>query len=136
MRIGFTGTQQGMTKKQQAALSDILGDRKLHIVEVHQGDCAGADAQAHDIATQLDIAVILHSPANHKTLTGSAGRVPAHDEKPYLERNHDIVDCTDKLVAAPKGTQEDIHSGTWAAVRYARTCGKPVHVIWPNGSAG
>lgn len=136
MRIGFTGTQQGMTRQQQAALSDMLGNRKLDIVEVHQGGCAGADAEARDIATHLDIAVILHPLKNGKTHAGTAGLAVAHEEKQYVERNHDIVDCTDKLVAAPKGTQDDVHSGTWAAVRYARQCGKPVHVIWPNGRAG
>lgn len=41
--------------------------------------------------------------------------------KPYLERNKDIAnEGIDGLIAAPSGWVEELRSGTWATVRYAR----------------
>lgn len=49
------------------------------------------------------------------------------------KRNHDIVDATEWLIATPKKFEE-IRSGTWATVRYAKKVKKPVTIIWPDGS--
>jgi hypothetical protein len=53
--------------------------------------------------------------------------------KPYLERNRDIVDSTELLIACPKDMTES-SGGTWATVRYARKQKKPIVVVWPDGS--
>jgi len=50
-----------------------------------------------------------------------------------LERNRAIVDETDILLAAPLESEEQLRSGTWATVRYARKQHKTVLVIFPNG---
>ena len=45
MKIGFTGTQKGMTHHQLIKLLDELCSYSN--IELHHGDCIGADAQAH-----------------------------------------------------------------------------------------
>jgi hypothetical protein len=47
MRIGFTGTRQGMTAEQQRALRDLPWSHRG--AAPHHGDYAGADEQVHDI---------------------------------------------------------------------------------------
>jgi len=54
--------------------------------------------------------------------------------KPYLERNHNIVDESELLIACPKSKEEELRSGTWATVRYARKKGVRIILIYPDGS--
>jgi hypothetical protein len=54
--------------------------------------------------------------------------------KPPLERNHDIVDQADVMIATPRTMQEEQRSGTWATIRYARKKGRELHIIWPDGT--
>lgn len=61
MRIGFTGTRQGMTERQKIALSDLLSSYAAAIL--HHGDAIGADAEAHEIAVGLGCAIVIHPPA-------------------------------------------------------------------------
>lgn len=135
MILGFTGTSAGMSAYQRLALLKILeqGD----VGEFHHGDCVGADAEAHDIADSMDISIVIHPPTDtrhraYKTPKGDDwGDMMWLPPKPYLERNHDIVDACDKLIAAPKEDTEQLRSGTWATVRYARKVGKPVVILLP-----
>lgn len=135
--VGFTGTQLGMTEDQKDALSRILVDED--VTELHHGDCIGADDEAHAIATDLHITVVIHPPENE------AKRAWCHSEdmrrpRPYLDRNHAIVDLLATvrhdgarafLIAAPKGP-EVLRSGTWATVRYARnSAGVRTEVLYP-----
>ena len=100
---------------------------------VHHGDCIGADAQAHEIACTLGREVTIHPPTSgtyRAWKTGSDVRAP----KAYLTRNKDIVRETDMLIAAPAETTEQVRSGTWSTVRFARKLGKRVFVILPDGT--
>ena len=54
--------------------------------------------------------------------------------RPYLSRNKDIVRETDMLIATPAEAEEQRRSGTWSTIRFARKLGKPVFVIWPDGT--
>lgn len=66
---------------------------------------------------------------------GVGGELPIEREPgPYLWRNHQIVDATSALIAAPFGFEEELRSGTWATVRYARKLGRPVRFFWPDGT--
>jgi hypothetical protein len=56
--------------------------------------------------------------------------------KPYLVRNHEIVDDSQVLIAAPKEFTEQLRSGTWATIRYARKIGRTVRIVFPDGSIG
>lgn len=52
---------------------------------------------------------------------------PAGDDP--LARNRRIVAAVDVLIAAPETDREELRSGTWATIRYARAAGKPVVML-------
>lgn len=135
MRIGFTGNRDGGSSQQLESLRLILLDCAAS--EFHHGDCIGADAQAAEIASELVPAesVEVHPPDNDVLRAfairdGNRVRVP----RPYRERNKDIVDASDALVAMPNGYEEAQWSGTWQTIRYARTQAIPIFIIWPDGT--
>lgn len=114
------------------------------IQEVHHDNCIGADEQFSSIVIDIfydyndfeddeprprEIAHPTYFPSmqNQNSLADVI-----LDPKPPLERNKDIVNVCDILLAAPKGPEEQ-RSGTWSTVRYARKVGKPVVIFWPNG---
>jgi hypothetical protein len=49
--------------------------------------------------------------------------------KPPFERNEDIADMCDILIAAPKAATEVLRSGTWATIRHARRIGRQVVLL-------
>src|SRR6202048_424240 len=127
--FGFTGTRQGMTAEQKSALRNFLDGGAG---EFHHGNRIGADSEAHDIADECGYGIILHPPSNHSERAWR--EVPGHmmrPEQPYLDRNKDIVRETAWLIAAPAEPEEQLRSGTWSTVRFARKLGKPVFLILP-----
>ena len=128
MIAGFTGTQIGMTDKQKETFKKLI--EKCD--ELHHGDCVGADSDAHNIAKELGKRVHIHPPINSSKRAFNDGDI-LNNPKEYLDRNHDIVDSSDFLIATPKGMNEELRSGTWATIRYARKRNKKVVIIYPNG---
>src|SRR4030042_6607290 len=108
-KVGFTGTQEGMSEFQKKSLFRFFSENVCE--EFHHGDCVGADSDAHDIARALGLAIHIHPPYNPAKRKRCVGGI-IYPEKPYLGRNHDIVDACDVLIAAPKGG-EVLRSGTW-----------------------
>jgi hypothetical protein len=130
MRVGFTGTQRGMTAKQQATLRRLLTNYQG--CEFHHGDCIGADEEAHDIAVELGLLPVVHPPSDpSKRAWKPSTREIA--PLPYLSRNAMIVAETQCLIAAPAGFREEQRSGTWATIRQAHHTLKPVILITPDG---
>jgi len=131
MRVGFTGTQDGMTDAQKETVRNIV---LAYVSEFDHGDCVGADADAHDIvADEFGLDPWIHPPSNsYKRAWKKSSRVLA--PKPYLERNHDIVDATEALIATPKEFEEQLRSGTWATVRYARKKKRRIWLVLPDGT--
>lgn len=134
MDIGFTGTRKGMSDYQK---SGLLWTLKLLVpsgaITIHHGDCVGADADAHKIVKRQNWPVVLHPPLHGGARAHCQGAVAAWQPKPYLARNRDIVNCCTVLVACPDSDLERRRSGTWATIRYARSQGKTVHIIYPSG---
>jgi hypothetical protein len=130
-KIGITGTRQGATTKQLIVFKELL--YSFEMVELHHGDCLGADEQAHDIARGHCI-IIIHPPENPKYRAFCEGAHEVLPMKEYKKRNCDIVDAAELVIGLPKKEYEEQRSGTWHALRYARKIGKPVIVIWPNGT--
>lgn len=132
INVGFTGTQIGMTDEQKKAFKRLIAEIEPTIFR--HGDCIGADEQAHRRVRKYTSAqIIVHPPDNAtKRAFCEADKVLA--VKPYLNRNHDIVDGSDLLIATPGERKEQLRSGTWATIRYARSKRKPICIIWPDGS--
>lgn len=112
------------------------------MAEIHHGCCVGADHEFHVavIRNGIGSGEYTHGPVHAHPCTIEAmvdrGSLELADEvhpaKPPLDRNRDIVDACDVLLACPKGPEEQ-RSGTWATVRYARKQGKRVVIFWPDG---
>ncbi len=131
MRLGFTGTRHGMTAEQIGTVAEMTVDYD----EVHHGDCLGADHDMHRIAQANGQRIVIHPPEDGRLRAFLTGNVIA-PAKPYHDRNRDIVDESDALFATPAETTEQAKGGTWYTVRYARSQGKPVTIVWPDGSVG
>jgi hypothetical protein len=142
MKIGFTGTQEGMNEFQLITLenrlktglaygraSDYEEPRTHRVYEFHHGDCIGADAQAHEIALILGYRIVIHPPLNSSKRAWCEGWSEMRDKKPYLERNHNIVDVCDVLIVGPRTNQEELRSGTWSTYRYADSLDKMTSIL-------
>lgn len=134
MKIGFTGTQVGITNNQRHALKFLI--EFIGITEIHVGDCIGADTDFYHLVKDFNsnIPTIGHIPEydnKRSKLLYSEQRAP----KPYLVRNHDIVDESDVLVVTPKESEEQLRSGTWATFRYAKKTNKKIIIIFPDGKS-
>lgn len=134
-KIGFTGTQEGMSDTQKSNfMAALLVFESMHgarNLEFHQGQCIGAD---HDalllVKTREGIWTVSHPPLDIR----KAHDLECDEVRPsytYLERNHNIVDSVNVLLAAPRSWKEELRSGTWSTVRYARKINRPYQVIWP-----
>lgn len=123
--IGFTGSRLGMSPEQKRRLRHLLIIHEA--TELHHGDCYGADVEAHEIARQLGLRVVVHPPTAKGLRAHCEGDEIRHD-LPFLARNHMIVRETQFLIAAPSGA-EQLRSGTWATIRYCRLRHKPHEVM-------
>jgi hypothetical protein len=138
MKIGFTGSSKYVTKEQQLSLAEVLAENCVvedyARPEFHHGDCVEADALAHDLAHQLKYYIVVHPPINNKARAFKSGDLILAT-LPYLIRNKRIVEATEKLIAVPAQKEEQFRrSGTWFTIRYARKTGKPVTLIYPDGT--
>jgi hypothetical protein len=107
MIVGFTGTRRGMTTKQRRNLRALLEQA----TEFHHGDCVGADEEACVIAREMGIRTVSHPPLNEKGRAFTVNDV-VMPSRGYLDRDHDIVDASDRMIAAPLQANEVLRSGT------------------------
>lgn len=138
MRLGFIGTNKGMTVGQLKQW--VVALRTLNPTEVHHADMIGADDQAantiHEMYHGSTVKVFVHP--------GKETRLRAYNEfchetmamKPEDVRDRHIVDVTNVVVATPPyltPIDETTQGGVAYSVQYARKSGKLVWIIWPNG---
>lgn len=134
MKIGFTGTQSGMTDAQKTAFKSLILEYKP--TEFHHGCCIGADEQAHQICIDCNVPIIIiHPPINTSKQATCVLRDSDKmlEPKDYLIRNHNIVNSVDLLIATPKEAIMQQRSGTWATYRYAFKSNKTTNLIYPLG---
>lgn len=127
-RVGFTGTRLGMSEEQLTVVESLIRNYDW----LHHGDCFGADAEAHLIAVRLGLQTKAHPP-RCSTLRAFCRADVTADPKPYLVRDRDIVDETAALIATPAHRKQT--GGTWATISFARAAGKPVTIVFPDGTA-
>lgn len=133
-RLGFTGTQVGMTARQSAAVYDWVREflKDNEITEVHHGDCIGADAQFIELLPAGPWEIVCHPPINPSKRAWVGGDI-IWPEKDYSDRNNDIVTCCDILLVAPQQSREILRSGTWMTYRIAGRQKRRRVIFWPGG---
>jgi len=136
MILAFTGSRSGLTPHQAAALEALLESLE-GLTALHHGCCLGADEDCALLLAQINPSVLqvghpcnLLAQVSQQALAVCRQVLPV---RPPLNRNHDLVDAAQLLIACPDGP-ERLHSGTWATVRHARKQGKPIHLLWPDGT--
>nr|WP_145982991.1 hypothetical protein [Pseudonocardia sp. AL041005-10] len=131
--VGFTGTRNGMTTPQAAAVHIALVRlRETGARFFHHGDCLGADDRAATIAHDLGYIVVAHPPNNTRARAwGYYDQIrPPHA---YLVRNRHIVDECSWLIGCPATVRHELRSGTWSTIRLARDLRRRLTIVAPNG---
>jgi hypothetical protein len=134
IKVGFTGTQRGMTVDQLQSVIDLLLKCGGKGDEFHHGGCVGADVEAAKCARMFEYRTIRHPGDNPAK---QDARFLDYDYRvvlPNLVRNHVIVDEVDVMIAAPGEASEVLRSGTWATIRYATKSGRKIHIVFPDGT--
>jgi len=129
--LGFASTRSGITVDQMDMIYRVI--EEYGVTELHHGDCKGADSLAHIAALCKRVPVVIHPPNIDDDRAFCTGCRTIMSPKPYIERDHNIVNACDLLLACPYETGEILRSGTWATVRYAKRLGKEVIVALPDG---
>lgn len=133
MEIGFTGTQAVVTDPQLESLMEIIDG--LDFERAHHGDCIGADNIFHIVLRTIAAHVIIEGhPPSKKDKRAFCKFDEENQPHEYLIRNRHIVRASDLMIACPKGPERKRGSGTWATIRFARKQGKPMVIIWPDGT--
>jgi hypothetical protein len=136
MKVGITGTRDGMTPAQHTTLGGYLVFR-TDITEFHHGSCQGADVEAAQAVARAlpDCRIICHpGPEDCPHQQPSGVDHERRKGKTHFARNRDIVNETDLLIVCPKQMEHQTRGGTWYTHDYARKKGKHVVVIWPSGA--
>lgn len=143
----ITGTREGGTAAQCATLERVMEKLAQRAIQdevtpwwVH-GDCIGIDSLSHGFARKhFHIAIYPSDSAEEKNRAFCEriigfGHLGGHSylPRPSLVRNRLMVDISIVLVALPKTEGEELRSGTWATIRYARSIKTPHLIIWPDG---
>lgn len=129
IKIGFTGTRHGLSEEQKNQIKLIL-DKYDNIVVLH-GDCIGSDTDFHNLCRNENKNIkICILPPNNPTLRAFNSGDLILPEKPYLERNSDIVENSDILIACPLDkNKEELRSGTWSTIRKAKKRGMMLYIL-------
>jgi hypothetical protein len=138
MIIGFTGTSIGMTAEQKTQVRGLLTEYKaLGAVTFMHGLCIGADEQAARIAKELGYRVVAHpgyslkNPKNRLFRSDFRGNDEVRPEEPFIRRDRNMVNESHRMIAAPRSKEEEMRSGTWTTVRYAKKKKKPMDMVYP-----
>lgn len=137
--VGVTASRYGLTSKQRAylrsRLAELITEHGKEGVELHHGWCVGGDEQACVIAGQMGVRLVAH-PASGVDARWMSGLLvdEVRAARPPLIRNRHIVNETELLLAFPRQPVEQLRSGTWSTVRYARLLEGPREVVLPDGT--
>jgi len=140
--IGFTGTRTGLTSSQDAALRNVLfalHDEHLSPLELHHGDCVGADARVRAMFLELfpGERVVIHPPVDARfraNCGGEGSSITWRKPRTYQARNRDIVLECDLLLGCPREMVRQTFGGTWYTLDYAKKMFRKTKILWPDGS--
>lgn len=139
IHVGFTGTRNGMSSRQRDTVSALLRRLEprrggLYLVG-HHGDCAGADAEFHDMLRTMSHTFVIGHPPHDPRLRAHCQFDEERPPKGYLTRNRDIVDEADVMIATPYEAVRQARGGTWYTIDYAVELGRPLAIVLPDGEA-
>src|SRR5215213_159560 len=108
------------------------------IDQFHHGCCQGSDEFAHRAAKGAEAKLlVLHPPLKRdwemEYTQWDYDNCVWFPRRDYLPRDRDIVECSKRLLALPKGPEEFRGSGTWYTIRYAVKAQIPVYICHPDG---
>jgi hypothetical protein len=138
-----TGTLRGGTSPQLESLNNVIRDHDRPITMACHGLAIGIDFQFHQLCRKNQIPIRGY-PC---TIKSKQADIPASEfavllpAKDSLSRNHDMIDYAvlsseeSQLIVCPKRDYEELRSGTWATVRYARRASLDILYIWPSDGA-
>ncbi len=135
MKVGITGTREGMTPEQKAAFGRLFTE--LRPTVFGHGDCVGVDDEAARLVDECDVAIAVHVICYPPVDETHRAFNPCYDEmrapRTHFARNRDIVDECDVLIVVPLQNERQDRGGTWYTHDYAVKKGKPLYVLWPDG---
>lgn len=138
MIVGTTGTSRGPTPAQHDTFKELVA--RLPISRFVHGGCVGWDTLAHYAVRRAHPKIPIEIfPSDLHGMQGTCVTIPMgnceiHVEMPPLDRNRLMTQWIYGLIAVPRTDEEQIRSGTWATIRYAREIGLPIYIIRRNGS--
>jgi hypothetical protein len=124
-----------MTDEAMASVvSILLTSTKASIDHIGlHGDCVGADADFNKLCLDFKLETWCR-PCTITSMRAFTKSTPIADPAPPLVRNREIVKQCTFLIACPSTFTEEVRSGTWATVRYAREAEKTIYIVFPDGS--
>lgn len=96
------------------------------------GDCVGADKEAGELCQALGLPVRKFPSTSATRAWTDYGELVASPADP-LARNKDIIRDGEIVIATPGKLHEELRSGTWAAIRFARKMAREIWIVWPDG---
>lgn len=137
MIIGFTGTRNGMTKKQSDKVYELLqGFAKEygHLALGLHGDCVGADDDFNMHCLSENIRTLCR-PCTFENMRAHSTSTQIAEPVPPMQRNRAIVTQADVMLACPPNyTEIKRGSGTWATIKFSRRAKKPLYIVFPDGT--
>lgn len=133
--LAFTGSKDRITEAQKVRLLfELKAARKNGFLWMHNGDCVTSDAEAAGQWADLNRKIMLHPPHKdtYRAFIDYADVVC--ETRGYLERDQDMVECSELLIATPQTYNEQRRSGTWTTIRYARKLRMKIIIILPDGT--
>lgn len=133
--LAFTGSKDEVTQKQRVRLRrELEAARDEGFLWMHNGDCVEGDRIAAELWADLNRKIMLHPPIKDKYRAFIDYADVACEPRGYLERDQDMVECSERLYACPRTYDEQRRSGTWTTIRYARKLRMKIVIIFPDGT--
>lgn len=124
-----------MNLYQKEKVIELLNKYINYKIEIHHGDCIGADKDFHNLCEEFKIdknknlIIIIHPPNKNELRSFNNGDIVLQS-KTYLERNTDIVTNSDIIIGCPQDSSKEIlRSGTWSTIRTARKMKKQLFIF-------
>lgn len=133
--LAFTGSKDRITVPQkQRLLCELKTARDQGFLWMHNGDCVEGDFIAATLWKSLKRKVMLHPPLRDKYRAFFNKADIVCEPRGYLERDSDMVECSERLYACPQTYDEQRRSGTWTTIRYARKLRLEIVIVFPDGT--